>query len=75
MGLHAKDLGKMLVGNHPLAVFIGSLVIYVIFLLLILLFGEYLWNHVLVKSLTIVKPINSVWQLVGIMILVRMIMC
>jgi hypothetical protein len=46
-----------------------SLGTYILFIVLTLLFGEYLWNHVLVKLVTVVKPIKSVWQLLGLMIL------
>ena len=30
MGIHAKDLGKMIVGNNPMSAFVGSFIIYFI---------------------------------------------
>tara|TARA_B100001057_G_C22686323_1_gene885856 strand:+ start:827 stop:1054 length:228 start_codon:yes stop_codon:yes gene_type:complete len=75
MGIHAKDLGKMIVGNNPMSAFVGSFIIYFIVLVLILLFGEYLWNNILVKYVTVVKPINSIWHLLGIILIVKMIFC
>jgi hypothetical protein len=73
MSVHAKDLGKMLVGNNPMSVFVGSLVLNFIVLLLVLLFGEYLWNNILAKTVTGIKPISSVWHLLGLIILVKLI--
>ncbi len=72
---HAKDLGKMMVGNNPWAAYIGTIIIYIIVLVVILLFGEYLWNELLVKAVTVVKPITSIWQLLGIIILIKLIFC
>jgi len=46
-----------------------SLGTYLLFVIITLLFGEYLWNNILVKLVTVVKPIKSVWQLLGLMIL------
>tara|TARA_A100001011_G_C14280575_1_gene831414 strand:+ start:560 stop:790 length:231 start_codon:yes stop_codon:yes gene_type:complete len=72
---YGKDLGKMVLGNHPLAGVIGSLIIYFIVLILVLMFGEYLWNNFLVKAVTVVKPVTSVWQLLGIIILIKLLFC
>ena len=73
MSVHAKDLGKMLVGNNPMSAFVGSFILYFIVLLLVLLFGEYLWNNILAKTVTSIKPISSVWHLLGLIILVKLI--
>ena len=70
-----KNAGSMLVGNNPMAYFIGNLMVSIISLFLILLVGEYLWNNVLVKVTTGIKPVSSVWQILGIVILVKLILC
>ena len=75
MGDGKKHLGTMLVGQSPLATLVGSLVVTIISLIIILLVGEYLWNNVLVKVTTGIKPVTSVWQILGIVILVKLIFC
>lgn len=62
--------GKVIAGQSPtkpeiLGVFIG----YVIWLLVILFFGQYLWNNVLVKLVPAIKPVSNVWQILGVSIL------
>jgi hypothetical protein len=68
-----KSVGTLVMGNHPSAELVGNLVITVISFLLLLLLGEYLWNNVLVKLTTIAKPAKNVWQVLGIMILAKLI--
>lgn len=40
---------------------------------LLLLAGEYLWNHVVVQLFTIAKPAKSIWQILGLVILLWII--
>jgi hypothetical protein len=40
-----------------------------ILLVILLLIGEYLWNNVLAKLVTVVKPVTSAWQILGLWIL------
>ena len=65
----------MVTGGHPASELIGSLIMTVLSLLLLLLVGEYLWNRVLVKVVTVVKPVNSVWQILGLVLLSKLIFC
>jgi hypothetical protein len=44
-------------------------------ILILLLIGEFLWNNVLVKVTTIFKPVTSVWQILGLLILVKLFCC
>lgn len=53
---------------------IVTLITNVILVTLFLFFGKYLWNNCLVKVVTIAKPVNSVWVLLGISILAKMIL-
>jgi|TARA_A100001015_G_scaffold118201_1_gene131083 hypothetical protein len=48
-----------------LGVLFGSLLT----LVLVLLVGEFLWNKVLCKLVTVAKPVTSIWQLLGLMVL------
>ena len=52
---------------------LGSFIALIIWLAIILWFGEYLFNHVLVKVIPAIKPITSVWQLLGLSLLFNML--
>jgi len=75
MGETKKNVGHMVTGGHPASELIGGLIMTVISLLILLLVGEYLWNRVLVKVVTVVKPVNSVWQILGLVLLSKLIFC
>lgn len=49
------------------------IIIVLIWLCLVLVLGKYLWNEYAVKCVTIINPLKSVWQLIGIIILVDLI--
>ena len=57
-------------GTEALAAFI-VLIIYVIFILII---GKFLWNEVVVRLVSITKPANSIWQILGLAILLNLIL-
>ncbi len=42
--------------------------------LVLMLAGKWLWNTVAVNMVTVIKPIDSVFQLVGLAILVKLIL-
>jgi hypothetical protein len=49
------------------------LVSFIIVEFLVLLFGKYLWNTVVVKLFSGVKPVNTLWQILGLSIFIKMI--
>ena len=49
-----------------------SIISLVIMFALILFIGKYLWNNVLVSLIPAVKPAKSVWQILGLAILLSM---
>jgi hypothetical protein len=49
---------------------IVSVITMVIMLLLILTVGKFLWNNVLVSLIPAVKPAKSVWQILGLALLI-----
>lgn len=67
-------LGNMIVGNHPSAVFVGNMITQVLVLAVILLIGRLIWNNVLTKVVTIVKPVTSL-ELLAISVLIKLIFC
>ena len=68
----ASRSGNALVGKSG---FLGHLVAYLIILMLLLSFGKYLWNDVLVNVVPAVKPIESIWELLGLQILFSLLLC
>jgi len=56
-------------GSEALAAFI----VLIIIILFILIIGKFLWNVVLCKLLTIAKPADSIWQILGLTILLNLI--
>ena len=62
--------GMRRMGVDPFVAFLLSVVI----LLVLLYLGEYLWNNVLVKVCTIVKPVNSMWQILGLYVLLQILL-
>ena len=51
-----------------------ALLLSVVVLLILLYLGQYLWNNVLVKVCTIVKPVNSMWQILGLYVLLQILL-
>jgi hypothetical protein len=49
--------------------FIITLVVYI----LLMLIGKWLWNSVVVEMVTVARPIESVFQLIGLAILVKLV--
>ena len=62
---HVKLTGK--------AAIVSFLTILII-LILLLLVGKYLWNGVLVALFPFVKPAKSIWQILGLSILIGLIL-
>ena len=51
---------------NPLA----AAVLIVAWIVLILWLGKYLWNNVLSRVVTVVKPMDNLWQMLGLMVLI-----
>ena len=51
----------------------GLLISFVIWLLVVLFVGRWLWNSVLVKLVSGVKPITSIWQILGLAVLINLL--
>ena len=50
---------------------LAMLLVLLLWLALLLLISKYLWNEVLVKLVTVVKPASNVFQLLGLVILLE----
>jgi len=60
-------------GNTPARLALVSLITVFIILALILFAGKYLWNSVLVSLVPGVKPAKSVFQILGLAILIMLL--
>ena len=61
---------EVLAGKATLVAFLTLVVI----LLLLLLVGQLLWNNVLVALFPFVKPAKSIWQILGLSLLLGLIL-
>jgi hypothetical protein len=50
-----------------------TLVMLILWLVVTLFVGMWLWNNVAVKVVTVLKPLTSIWQLLGLALLVDLI--
>ena len=51
---------------------VSFITLFIIFAALLFV-GKYLWNNVLVDLVSVVKPVKSVWQLIGLAILISLL--
>lgn len=52
----------------------GSLVVLLVVWVLLLFFGKFLWNDVLVHLIPAIKPVKSIWQILALHILLNLLM-
>ena len=79
----AKTIKELMIGSPTIERFedsnlkrlnpFTSLIILVIVWLLLLFFGKFLWNDVLVKLIPAIKPAKSIWQILAIHILFNLL--
>lgn len=49
-----------------------TFIVLILYIFLVLLIGRFLWNAVLCRLVTIVKPVESIWQILGLVILLNL---
>ena len=54
--------------------YIAMLLALLLWLAVLLVFSKYLWNEVLVKLVTVVKPATSILQLLGLVVLLEIML-
>jgi len=59
--------------NSDKAKMIAGLVTLVLWVLILLLLSKWLWNEVLCKMVTFTKQVTSVFQIVGLVVLLQLI--
>jgi len=63
-----EDTTTMTTGQLVVAV-----VVLVVYVLLLLLLGKWLFNNILCKLVPAVRPASSVWELLGLMVLLHLL--
>ena len=66
--------GRVLAGNSVsskelLGVFIG----FMIWLVIVLFLGKWLWNNILTKLVSGIKPVNNIWEILGLAVLINLL--
>jgi hypothetical protein len=52
---------------------VGALVALIVWILIVLLLSKWLWNKVLCSIVTFAKPVTSVFQIVGLVVLLAIL--
>jgi hypothetical protein len=60
-------------GGRPVN-YLATLLAILLWLAVLLLVAQYLWNGVLVKLVTVVKPATSIFQLLGLVVLLEILL-
>jgi hypothetical protein len=59
--------------NSDVANFIAALIIIIVWLAVLLLLSKWLWNEILCKIVSFTKPVTSVFQILGLVVLLQII--
>ena len=54
--------------------FVVSLLTFVVVILLLSFFGKFLWNNVVVDLFSFAKPAKSLWQILGLMVFIGLVL-
>ncbi len=60
-------------GPTPARLLLVSFITLFLIFVALLFVGKYLWNNVLVDLISIAKPVKSVWQLIGLAVLISLL--
>jgi hypothetical protein len=54
---------------------VASILALVLSLLIIAFVGKYLWNSTVAELFTFARPVQSVWQIIGLLIFISLVKC
>jgi len=60
---------KSLMSKNPFLVLISFIIIEI----LVLCFGKWLWNNIVIRLVSGVRPANSIWQILGLSVLIKLL--
>ena len=61
-------------GNDQQTSYVALVIAVIVWILLVLFVAKYLWNVVLVKLVTVVNPAKNMYQMLGLMVLIQILM-
>ena len=67
------DSGNVTQRREAYADLATKLLAFIISLIILGFIGKFLWNGVIVDLLSIAKPAKSIWQIIGLMILISLL--
>jgi hypothetical protein len=53
---------------------VASLISFMIAIIIVSFVGKWLWNNVVVDLFTIAKPARSIWQILGLMVMISLLL-
>lgn len=62
-----------MIDNNNKAALLSFFLIYLGVYLLLMLLGQFLWNNYVVDMFSVARPVNSVWHIVALSLLVKLI--
>jgi hypothetical protein len=72
-GTNQENYENNLAANENKAAFVSFFLIYLGVYLLLMVLGQFLWNNYVVDMLSIARPVNSIWHIVALSILVKLV--
>lgn len=51
-----------------------SLIVAILAIIIVLLAGKWLWNNIAVKYIAILRPVPSIWHLLGLMLIIDLVL-
>jgi len=54
---------------------VASILALVLSLMIIAFVGKYLWNTTVAELFTFARPVQSVWQIIGLIIFISLVKC
>ena len=73
VGLPTQKKGEQFMNVNKTTAFVISLVIIIFWILIVLFVGKILWNDVLCEVVSFAKPVKSVFQILGLFVLLEII--
>ena len=73
VGLPVQKKGEQFMNVNKTTAFVISLVIIIFWILIVLFVGKWLWNEVLCEVVSFAKPVKSVFQILGLFVLLEII--
>jgi len=72
-GTNQEHYENNLAANENKSALISFFLIYLGVYLLLMVLGQFLWNNYVVDMFSIARPVNSIWHIVALSILVKLV--